>query len=111
MDAAQRSTFRRDRDSRKFSRREFVWSASRAVAAGAAVRSGVLRSPMLFASPHANADPLPIPGGTPALDGRFHFYGPTPDGSFDPIDAEPSTITNFNGVVGLAYISGTVSRR
>jgi hypothetical protein len=37
-------------------------------------------------------------------------FGPTPDGSFDPIDAEPSTITNFNGFVGLAYISGTVTR-
>ena len=55
-------------------------------------------------------DPLPIPGGTPALGGGFHVYGPTPDGSFDPIDAEPSLITNFNGVVGLAYISGTVTR-
>ena len=34
----------------------------------------------------------------------------TPGGSFDPIDAEPSTITDFNGFVGLAYISGTVQR-
>ena len=65
----------------------------------------------LFAAPHSNADPLPIPGGSPALGGGFHVYGPTPDGSFDPIDAEPSTITNFNGVVGLTYVSGTVSRR
>ena len=36
--------------------------------------------------------------------------GPTPDNSFDPIDAEPSTITDFNGFVGLAYINGTVTR-
>src|SRR6266511_2710036 len=42
--------------------------------------------------------------------GAIHLYGPTPDGSFDPIDAEPSLITNFNGVVGLAYISGMVTR-
>jgi hypothetical protein len=28
----------------------------------------------------------------------------------DPVDAEPSTITDFNGFVGLAYISGTVTR-
>jgi hypothetical protein len=29
---------------------------------------------------------------------------------FDPIDAEPSTITNLNGFVGLAYISGMVTQ-
>jgi hypothetical protein len=28
----------------------------------------------------------------------------------DPINAEPGTITNVNGVVGLAYIDGTVTR-
>jgi len=27
------------------------------------------------------------------------------------MDAEPATITNFNGSVGLAYISGMVTRR
>jgi hypothetical protein len=27
------------------------------------------------------------------------------------MDAEPATITNFNGFVGLAYISGMVTRR
>jgi hypothetical protein len=45
-------------------------------------------------------------------DQQHHNYGfhRTPDGSFDPIDAEPSTITNFDGVVGLAYINGTVTR-
>jgi hypothetical protein len=38
------------------------------------------------------------------------LFGPTPDGSFDPIDAEPITITDFDGFVGLAYIDGTVQR-
>lgn len=104
------STFGPSRLPRSLSRREFVRRASGAVAAGTAVGSGVLAPPLLFASEHSSADPLPIPGGTPALGGGFHIYGPTPDGSFDPIDAEPSTITNFNGVVALAYISGTVSR-
>ena len=28
----------------------------------------------------------------------------------DSIDAEPATITNFNGVVGIAYLSGLVTR-
>ena len=58
----------------------------------------------------ASAEPIPIPGGTPALGGAYHLFGPTPDGSFDPIDAEPSTITDFNGVVALAYINGIVTR-
>jgi len=37
-------------------------------------------------------------------------FGPTPDNSFSPIDAEPATITNLNGFVGLAYIDGKVQR-
>jgi hypothetical protein len=28
----------------------------------------------------------------------------------DPVDAQPSTITDFKGFVGLAYISGMVTR-
>ena len=111
MNVKQLSAFGLRQLPRSLSRREFVRRAGGAVAAGAAVGGGLLRSPLLFASAHSNADPLPIPGGSPALGGGFHVYGPTPDGSFDPIDAEPSTITNFNGVVGLTYISGTVSRR
>ncbi|HEY6903824.1 MAG TPA: hypothetical protein VI216_05920 [Candidatus Acidoferrales bacterium] len=51
--------------------------------------------------------PIPIPGGSPALGGAFHVFGPA---AFDPIDAEPVTITNLNADVGLAYISGMVTR-
>jgi len=41
----------------------------------------------------------------------FHVFGPGPAGmSVDPIDAEPITITDFKGVVGLAYLDGTVRR-
>jgi hypothetical protein len=59
------------------------------------------------------AAPVPIPGGSPAivaLTGQlFHVYGPAaPD--FDPPDAEPSTITDFNGEIGLAYIDGLCRR-
>jgi hypothetical protein len=94
---------------RNLSRRDFVRRAGVAAASGVAVSSGLLR-PRLLASHESDDDPLPIPGGSPALGGGFHVYGPGPAGSLDPLDAEPSTITNFNGVVGLAYISGTVSR-
>ena len=46
-------------------------------------------------------------GGSPLI--GYHVYGPGFPG-LDPADAEPSTITNLNGVVGLAYISGMVTR-
>jgi hypothetical protein len=91
--------------SRNFSRRQFIQTGG---AVAAVIGAGVLRPRILHAA--APDDPLPIPGGTPAVGGAFHFYGPTPDGSLDPIDAEPSSITNLNGVVGLAYIDGTVTR-
>jgi hypothetical protein len=94
--------------SRGWSRREFVRSSGGAAAAAAALGSGLLHPQLLSAA--APDDPLPIPGGSPALGGGFHLYGPTPDGSFDPIDAEPATVTNLDGVVGLAYVDGTVTR-
>jgi len=47
------------------------------------------------------------PRWSPFLGGSFHVFGPN---SIDPIDAEPITITNFNGFVGLAYPSGMVTR-
>jgi hypothetical protein len=38
-------------------------------------------------------------------------FGPAfPTDPSDPADAEPSTITDFNGFVGLAYLSGEVWR-
>ena len=59
------------------------------------------------AGPKGGFTPVPIPGGTPGLGGAYHVFGPL---AGDPVDAEPSTITNFNGVVGLAYISGMVTQ-
>jgi TAT (twin-arginine translocation) pathway signal sequence len=88
------------------SRRNFIRTAAGAAAAGAAIGSGLWQPRLLQAR---TLDPVPIPGGSPLLGGAFHIYGPGfPD--FDPPDAEPSTITDFNGFVGLAYISGTCTR-
>ena len=87
-------------------RRRFIQTTGGVVVAGAAIGHQLLRPQILSAQ---GDEPLPIPGGSPLLS-PFHIYGPTPDGSFDPIDAEPSTITNFNGVVGLAYVNGMVTR-
>ena len=63
-----------------------------------------------MAASKGGLEPVPIPGGTPALGGVYHVFGPSPDGSFDPIDAQPVTITDFNGFFGLAYLNGDVTR-
>jgi len=55
----------------------------------------------------ASFAPVPIPGGSPALGGAYHVFGPA---AFDPIDAEPVTITNLNASVGLAYVSSMVTQ-
>jgi hypothetical protein len=55
----------------------------------------------------ASFAPVPIPGGSPVLGGSYHVFGPA---AIDPVDAEPSTITNLNAFVGLAYVSGMVTQ-
>jgi hypothetical protein len=90
---------------RAMSRRQFTRTAAGAAAFGAALGSG-LSWPGLV-SAHKAQEPKPIPGGTPTLGGAFHVFGP---GVLDPPDAEPSTITDFNGFIGLAFINGTVTR-
>jgi hypothetical protein len=90
------------------SRRSFIRMAAGAAGIGAALSAGVWR-PRLARAQQSD-EPVPIPGGTPVLGGGFHLFAPTPAGSIDPVDAEPATITDFNGFVGLAYISGTVTR-
>jgi len=86
------------------SRRQFLKAAG-AVALGATF-GGELWRPGVAAA-KASGDPVPIPGGTPVLGGGFHLFGPA---SIDPVDAEPSSITNFDGFLGLAYISGMVTQ-
>lgn len=90
---------------RAISRRQFIRTAASAAGVGAALGSGVWRPGLARA--HRSHEPVPIPGGTPAAGGVFHVFAPA---SSDPPDAEPSTITDFNGFVGLAFISGTVTR-
>ena len=85
------------------SRRQFARTAAGSAAA-AAVGS---RLWMLSAVEAASFAPVPIPGGTPALGGAYHVFGPA---AFDPIDAEPVTITNLDASVGLAYVSGMVTQ-
>ena len=93
------------------SRRSFLRTTVGAMAAaGTVVGTAFAPSALAEHNEHKHhADPLPIPGGTPALGGAFHIYGPGAPG-LDPPDSEPATITDFRGFVGLAYISGTVVR-
>jgi len=85
------------------SRRQFARTA--AGGAFAAAIGSRLWTPRLVEA--ASFAPVPIPGGTPALGGAYHVFGPA---AFDPIDAEPATITNLNAAVGLAYVSGMVTQ-
>jgi hypothetical protein len=63
---------------------------------------------------HSTADPQPIPYGTPFLfpdPTIFHVEAPgypLPNPPFDtnPATNDPSTITDFNGSVGLVYVGG-----
>jgi hypothetical protein len=82
------------------SRRSFVRGTGALVAAAAAGRAV---SPQTAYA--AGADPVPVPG-SPNL-APFSVWAPI---FVDSIDADPSSITNFNGVSALAYVSGTVHR-
>ena len=94
----------------RMTRRQFA----RTAALGGALGSGLFKSGLAKESasspPIPSFAPVPIPGGSPTLGGFYHVFGPASMGLGDPIDAEPSTITNLNGFVGLAYISGMVTR-
>jgi hypothetical protein len=90
------------------SRRQFLRTTGTALlGAGLGTASGS----KLWSSPLASApsayEPIPIPGGTPFLGGGYHVFGP---GTIDPADAEPSSITDFDGFVGISFTSGTCTR-
>ncbi len=92
------------------SRRRLLQLTAGGAAAGALLGPRLVR-PSGAAATSGPGTPRPIPGGSPAIAGftgqLYHVYGP---GATDPADAEPATITDFNGDVGLAYPSGKVTR-
>jgi hypothetical protein len=106
MDQNANSTIPADRQVRHgLSRRQFTRAAAGTAVVGATLGSS-FGTPAL-AGPKRAFAPVPIPGGSPFLGGAYHVFGPA---AFDPIDAEPATINNFNGFVGLAYVSGMVTQ-
>jgi hypothetical protein len=84
------------------SRRRFIRTGLGTLAVGAVVGRPLLRPPAVYA---VGTDPIPVPG-SPNL-APFHVWAPI---FVDSIDAEPATITDFNGVAAIAYLSGNVTR-
>lgn len=98
-------TGRTDLWERPFTRRQ-------AVATGAAVLS-VLSLPRVAFGAKPNAGPNPVPSvllPDPPFDIHIQLPGYPPFGSPDPATNDPSTITDFNGHIGLTYVRGTGTR-
>jgi len=96
---------------RPLSRRQFL--SATAAASGAAITSGLWMPLLADAAAFEEADPRPIPGGTvlPFQPTPFHFFFPT-DGVPGAVTVEsghgdPSTITDFDGFVGVADVGKT----
>jgi len=89
------------------SRRAFARTAAGTAVAGATLGSGLWKSEAKPAP--GSGEPVPIPGGIQPVPGGpiFHVFPPASMGA--PADLEPISITDFNGFVGLAYISGMVT--
>ena len=69
--------------------------------------ASLLSSPASAARPGSDTAPVPIPGGIdiPPL---IHVFAPGPTGAgLMGENVEPSTITNFNGLVGYAVVAGS----
>lgn len=96
---------------RSLSRREFLQAAMGAAALSATSRFWFPN--IVHAGGPTSGLPKPIPGGLniPGL-GLFHVLlpGHPAFGAPDPAANDPSTITDFNGQVGLAYVQGTGTR-
>ena len=82
------------------SRRQFL-AAGAGLGAAGVLGTQVIGAGAALAAGHAG-EPRPIPGGT-------RFLGPGTElfHVFAPGAGEPNTITDFNGFVGVAHITGT----
>ncbi len=96
---------------RAMTRRTFLGSA--AVAGGAAATAGIWLPELARAAAFAEADPRHIPGGTllPFQPTPFHFFFPTggPPGAVTVVSGhgDPSLITDFDGMIGVADVGQT----
>ena len=93
----------------QFSRRRFIEGVAGATAVGAAMGAGVLSPGSAQAEGAAIGRVVPIPTTTEFFPGvQSHVQAPP---FLEGPDSDPSTVYNFKGATGLAYISGTVDRR
>jgi hypothetical protein len=83
------------------SRRQFLGSAAGAAGLVLGWTPGLARA-------GGSGEPVPIPGCLTVGGHHFNVCGPGL-GTNSP-DLDPSTITDFNGFVGLAFVSGMVTR-
>ena len=96
---------------RAMTRRNFIGAA--AVAGGAAATAGMWLPQFAKAAAFAEADPGHIPGGTllPFQPNPFHFFFPTggPTGAVTVVSGhgDPSLITDFDGMIGVAAVGQT----
>jgi hypothetical protein len=95
-------------------RRQFLQGSALALAGSAALGRG---NAVAAKRPKVPADPRPIPYGTHFLGPEgplFHVQAPgypIPGLDTDPATNDPSTITDFNGFVGIAFVGGQGTRR
>lgn len=94
---------------RAMSRRRLIQTAG---AAGLALAGTRLLPPRAAwaESGAGGAEPRPIPGGFATIDDRrWHVYTPGPSNPLDPnsVPREPSTITDFDGLVAICDVQGT----
>lgn len=85
---------------RAMTRRQFITTA--AGLAGATLSSGLWMPALVHAAKPAGAAPRPIPGGIQPFGPGTEVFHVFPPGRGN----EPSTITDFNGFVGIAEIAG-----
>ena len=93
---------------RRWSRRRFLQASAGAAALGGAAAAGLLRPGRALAGPGIGlVEPIPttvefFPGVQSHVLAPPFLFGP---------DSDPATVYNFEGVSGLAYISGTCEQR
>jgi hypothetical protein len=93
---------------RRWSRRRFLRASAGAAALGGAAAAGLLRPGRALAGPGIGlVEPIPttvefFPGVQSHVLAPPFLFGP---------DSDPATVYNFEGVSGLAYISGTCEQR
>jgi hypothetical protein len=90
---------------RTLPRRQFARTVAGTAVVGATLGSGLWTPGLAVAHQshkHRLHESIPIPGGLQAGGQTFHLF--VPGLGSNPPDQEPSTITDFNGFVGLAYL-------